>query len=77
MDDFHFAWPFLIPIVSIIGAFTYAIVPKDSKKASDLETMLEYAVGPGQDFAQRFVFARLPARVVTLAKTTIAMIGSS
>jgi len=26
MDDFHFAWPFLIPIVSIIGAFTYAIV---------------------------------------------------
>jgi len=60
-----------------ISTFTYAIVPKDSKKASDLETMLEYAVGPGQDFAQRFVFARLPARVVTLAKTTIAMIGSS
>ena len=26
MDDFHFAWPFLIPIVAIIGAFTYAIV---------------------------------------------------
>jgi len=26
MDDLHFAWPFLIPIVSIIGAFTYAIV---------------------------------------------------
>jgi hypothetical protein len=23
MDDFHFAWPFLIPIVAIIGAFTY------------------------------------------------------
>jgi hypothetical protein len=26
MDDFHFAWPFLIPIVAIIGSFTYAIV---------------------------------------------------
>lgn len=26
MDDLHFAWPFLIPIVSIVGAFTYAIV---------------------------------------------------
>lgn len=26
MDDFRFAWPFLIPIVSIVGAFTYAIV---------------------------------------------------
>jgi hypothetical protein len=26
MDDFHFAWPFLIPIVAIIGAFTYAVV---------------------------------------------------
>ena len=26
MDEFHVAWPFLIPIVSIIGAFTYAVV---------------------------------------------------
>jgi hypothetical protein len=26
MDEFHIAWPFLIPIVSIIGAFTYAVV---------------------------------------------------
>jgi hypothetical protein len=26
MDEFHFAWPFLIPIVAIVGAFTYAIV---------------------------------------------------
>ena len=26
MEEFHFAWPFLIPIVSIVGAFTYAIV---------------------------------------------------
>jgi hypothetical protein len=26
LDEIHFAWPFLIPIVSIVGAFTYAIV---------------------------------------------------
>jgi hypothetical protein len=26
MDEFHMAWPFLIPIVAIIGAFTYAVV---------------------------------------------------
>jgi hypothetical protein len=26
MDDFRFAWPFLIPIVAIVGAFSYAIV---------------------------------------------------
>jgi len=26
MDEFQVAWPFLIPIVSIVGAFTYAIV---------------------------------------------------
>jgi hypothetical protein len=26
MDDFHFAWPFLIPIIAIIGSFTYVIV---------------------------------------------------
>ena len=26
MDDFHIAWPFLIPIFGIIGSFTYIIV---------------------------------------------------
>jgi hypothetical protein len=26
MDEFQLAWPFLIPIVAIIGAFTYAVV---------------------------------------------------
>jgi hypothetical protein len=26
MDEFHFAWPFLIPIIAIIGSFTYVIV---------------------------------------------------
>jgi hypothetical protein len=26
MDEFQLAWPFLIPIIAIIGAFTYAVV---------------------------------------------------
>jgi len=59
-----------------ISTFTYAIVPKDSAKASELKELLEYAVGPGQDVAERFVFAKLPARVVTLARKTIASIGN-
>jgi phosphate transport system substrate-binding protein len=58
-----------------ISTFTYAIVPKDSPKASELKELLEYAIGPGQMFAERFVFAKLPARVVALAKKTIASIG--
>ncbi len=58
-----------------ISTFTYAIVPKSSAKPSELKELLEYAIGPGQQFAQRYVFAPLPAEVVALGKTTIASIG--
>ncbi len=58
-----------------LSTFTYAIVPKDSPKATELKQLLEYAIGPGQKFAERFVFAKLPARVVALGKKTIASIG--
>jgi phosphate transport system substrate-binding protein len=59
-----------------ISTFTYAIVPKDAPKASELREMLEYALGPGQAFAERFVFAKLPAQVVALGTKTIASIGT-
>jgi phosphate transport system substrate-binding protein len=59
-----------------ISTFTYAIVPKSSAKASELKQLLEYAIGPGQQFAERYVFAPLPAEVVTLGKRTIASIGT-
>jgi phosphate transport system substrate-binding protein len=59
-----------------ISTFTYAIVPKDAPKASEVKELLEYAIGPGQVFAERFVFAKLPPRVAELAKETIASIGS-
>ena len=59
-----------------ISTFTYAIVPKDPAKASELKELLTYAIGPGQEFAERFVFAKLPAEVVELDKKTIALLGS-
>jgi phosphate transport system substrate-binding protein len=58
-----------------ISTFTYAIVPESSAKASELKKLLVYAIGPGQQFAARYVFAPLPAEVVTLGKKTIASIG--
>ena len=59
-----------------ISTFTYAIVPKDSPKSGEIKELLTYAIGPGQEFAEQFVFAKLPAEVVELNKKTIATIGS-
>lgn len=58
-----------------ISTFSYAIVPKDSPKADALRELLTYAIGPGQEFAERFVFAKLPAEVVALNEKTIASLG--
>jgi phosphate transport system substrate-binding protein len=58
-----------------ISTFTYAIVPKDAKHAAELKKLLTYAIGPGQQFAEQYVFAKLPAYVTTLGKQTIAKIG--
>jgi phosphate transport system substrate-binding protein len=58
-----------------ISTFTYAIVPKDSPKADALKELLTYAIGPGQEFAEQFVFAKLPAQVVELDKKVIASLG--
>ena len=51
-------------------------MPKSSAKASELKQLLDYAISPGQQFAERYVFAPLPAEVVTLGKKTIASIGT-
>ena len=59
-----------------ISTFTYAIVPKDTEKAKELKELLTYAIGPGQEFAERFVFAKLPERVVELDKKIIASLGA-
>ena len=59
-----------------ISTFSYAIVPKSSSKASELKQLLDYALGPGQLFAHRWVFAPLPARVVSLGRKTTASLGT-
>jgi phosphate transport system substrate-binding protein len=59
-----------------ISTFSYAIVPKSSSKASELRQLLDYALGPGQQFARRYVFAPLPARVVSLGRKTTASLGT-
>ena len=58
-----------------ISTFTYAIVPKGSEKADALKELLEFAIGPGQEFAEQFVFAKLPEQVVELDRRTIASLG--
>ena len=58
-----------------ISTFTYAIVPKDTQKADDLKELLTFAIGPGQEFAEQFVFAKLPQQVVELDKKIIASLG--
>ena len=59
-----------------ISTFTYAIVPKGSSKASELKQLLEYALGPGQQFARRYVFAPLPAEVAALGRKTVVSLGA-
>ena len=48
--------------------------PASAKGAYPISTFT-YAIGPGQEFAEQFVFAKLPAEVVELNKKTIASIG--
>ncbi|HEY6607317.1 MAG TPA: phosphate ABC transporter substrate-binding protein PstS [Gaiellaceae bacterium] len=57
-----------------ISTFTYALVPKSSSKAETLRDFLTYAIGPGQKFGAKLLFAPLPSQVVDAGRTTIAKI---
>jgi phosphate transport system substrate-binding protein len=57
-----------------ISTFTYAIVPKNSSKASTLKAFFNWAITTGQAEGPKLDFAPLPARVVAADKTTIASI---
>ena len=59
-----------------ISTYTYAIVPQASPKATTLKEFLTYAIGPGQEFGPKLLFAALPAQIVARDKQTIAKIGS-
>jgi phosphate transport system substrate-binding protein len=59
-----------------ISTYTYAIVPQSSPKAATLTAFLTYAIGPGQQFGPKLLFAPLPEQIVARDKQTIARIGS-
>jgi phosphate transport system substrate-binding protein len=59
-----------------ISTYTYAIVPQSSPKAATLRAFLTYAIGPGQQFGPKLLFAPLPEQIVARDKQTIAKIGS-
>ncbi|HSC50413.1 MAG TPA: phosphate ABC transporter substrate-binding protein PstS [Gaiellaceae bacterium] len=71
--------PASAPAAYPVSTFTYALVPQSSAKAKAkaLRDFFTYAIGPGQRFAPRLQFARLPARVLEADRQTIAKIGSS
>lgn len=58
-----------------ISTFTYALVPKQSGKASALRDFLSYAIGPGQKFGPPLHFAALPSQVLAADRKTIGSIG--
>jgi phosphate transport system substrate-binding protein len=57
-----------------LSTFSYAIVPVKSPKADLLKPFFLYAIGPGQRFGAELQFARLPAKIVSGGRTTIAKI---
>ncbi len=59
-----------------LASYTYALIPSNSKKASEMKQFLNYAVADGQQFGPSLLFAPLPSQIVTANKATIAKIGS-
>jgi phosphate transport system substrate-binding protein len=56
--------------------FSYAVVPVETKKATELKKFLAYAVSPaGQSFGPALDFAQLPKKIAALDRKAIAAIG--
>jgi hypothetical protein len=51
-------------------------VPRDSSKATTLKEFLTYAIGPGQRFGPKLLFASLPRQILARDRQTIARLGS-
>jgi len=60
-----------------LSTFTYAIVPEKSGKADLLKPFLLYAIAAGQSFSPLLEFAKLPQKIVTVDRNTIARITKS
>jgi phosphate transport system substrate-binding protein len=59
-----------------LSTYTYAIVPKDSSKATTMKAFLTYAITDGQSFGPDLGFPPLPSAIVDHDKQVIAQIGS-
>jgi phosphate transport system substrate-binding protein len=68
--------PAAAPTAYPISTYTYAIVPRSSPKAATLKEFLTYAIGPGQQFGPKLLFASLPQQILARDRQTIARIGS-
>jgi phosphate transport system substrate-binding protein len=60
-----------------LSTFTYAIVSEKSGKADLLKPFLLYAITAGQSFSPLLEFAKLPQKIVTVDRNTIARITKS
>jgi phosphate transport system substrate-binding protein len=54
-----------------ISTFTYAIVPHDAKKKSELQQFVKYAITTGQKYGAALDFAPLPKVVLAAAKRAL------
>ena len=59
-----------------ISTYSYAIVPKSSPKAAQLQAFLTYAITTGQGFGPDLGYPGLPSNIVTHDKQVISQIGS-
>ncbi len=59
-----------------ISTYSYAIVPKSSPKAAQLQAFLTYAITTGQQFGPDLGYPGLPSNIVQHDKQVISQIGS-
>jgi phosphate transport system substrate-binding protein len=63
--------PKSLPLAYPLSTFTYAIVPKDSPKASAIRIFVLYAMGTGQKFGPALDFAPIPGLVYRAGQKTV------
>jgi phosphate transport system substrate-binding protein len=57
------------------STFTYVILPTSSDKADALKSFVNYAIGPGQEFAEGLGYGTLPKQVIADDKAALNKIG--
>lgn len=57
------------------STFTYVILPTDSDNIDALKAFVNYAIGPGQSFAEGLGYGTLPKQVIADDKTALNKLG--